>query len=41
MTGEVSMGMTTFGIRPDCHFSTDQSPPAEATAAPQSPPINA
>ncbi len=35
------MGATTFGSRPVFHFSTDQSPRAEATAAPHRPPISA
>ncbi len=41
MKGEVSIGITTFGMSPDCHFKTDQSPLAEAIAAPQSPPMSA
>src|SRR5688572_29036969 len=40
-TGEVSIGITTFGQRPVLHFRPDQSPCAVATAAPQSPPMRA
>ena len=41
ITGEVNIGMTTFGTRPVLHFRTDQSPFAAATAAPHNPPISA
>jgi hypothetical protein len=39
--GEVSIGTITLGKRPVSHFKTDQSPPAVARAAPQSPPMSA
>ena len=41
ITGEVNIGTTTFGISPVSHFSTDQSPPADATAEPHKPPMSA
>src|SRR5256886_2746812 len=40
-TGDAIIGRTTFGHTPSFHLITDQSFLAEASAAPQSPPISA
>ena len=39
--GDVTIGITTFGISPVFHFKMRQSPLADAIAAPQRPPMSA